>query len=61
MKVITVDKNAMKTVLKSLGYNLDEVNVDEVGAITQVGLVKKDLISLIELSDSIRETNAHKK
>lgn len=53
MKIITVSKSAWKEVLKGLGYDTTKINPDEIAAITKEGLVKKDLISLIELSDEI--------
>jgi hypothetical protein len=55
MKIITVEKSAMKEVLEMLGYDTSKINVDEIAAITKEGLVKKDLISIIELSDKIKE------
>lgn len=55
MKVITVEKSAMGEVLKMLGYNLNNAEVQEIAAITKDGLVKKDLISMIELSDKIKD------
>jgi len=36
-----------------LGYNTTKINPDEIAAITKDGLIKKDLISIIELSDKI--------
>lgn len=52
-RIITVSKEAMKEVLELLGYDTTKINVDEIAGITQEGLIKKDLISIIELSDKI--------
>jgi len=53
MKIITVEKSAMKEVLECLGYDVEKINIDEIAGVTRKGLVKNDLISLIELADKI--------
>jgi hypothetical protein len=55
MKIITVEKSAMKEVLKLLGYDVEKINIDEIAGIVKEGLVKNDIISLIELADEIKE------
>lgn len=55
MKIITVEKSAMKEVLKCLGYDVEKINIDEIAGITRKGLVKNDLISIIELADELEE------
>jgi hypothetical protein len=55
MKIITVKKSAMKEVLQYLGYDVEKINIDEIAGITKRGLIKKDIISLIELSDELEE------
>ena len=55
MKIITIEKSAMKEVLKCLGYDVEKINIDEIAGIVKEGLVKNDIISLIELADKIKE------
>jgi len=55
MKIITVEKSAMKEVLKMLGYDVEKINIDEIAGIVKERLVKNDIISLIELADKLKE------
>ena len=56
MKIITVEKSAMKEVLKGLGYDVEKINIDEIAGIVKEGLVKNDIVSLIELANKIEES-----
>ena len=57
MKIITVEKEAMKEVLELLGFDTAKINIDEIAGVIKEGLVKKNIISLIELSDKIKVKN----